>query len=44
MRPIKISYDPEKSERNLRECGLAFERAREFDFAAAQVEIDSRCD
>ncbi|MGB7136324.1 MAG: BrnA antitoxin family protein [Acidobacteriaceae bacterium] len=29
---MKIEYDPRKNERNLRERGLSFERAAEFDF------------
>ena len=30
-----IAYDPAKNERNIRERGLSFERAADFDFATA---------
>jgi hypothetical protein len=30
-----ISYDPTKNDRNLKERGLSFERAADFDFATA---------
>jgi uncharacterized DUF497 family protein len=30
-----IAYDPVKNERNIRERGLSFERAADFDFATA---------
>ncbi|MGA3034485.1 MAG: BrnT family toxin [Terracidiphilus sp.] len=30
-----ISYDPAKNERNVRERGLSFERAADFDFSTA---------
>jgi uncharacterized DUF497 family protein len=30
-----ISYDPAKNERNIRERGLSFERAADFDFETA---------
>lgn len=30
-----ISYDPAKNERNIRERGLSFERAADFDFSTA---------
>jgi uncharacterized DUF497 family protein len=32
---VEITYDPRKSERNLRERGLCFDQAAEFDFASA---------
>ena len=32
---MEITYDPRKSERNLRERNLGFEQAAEFDFASA---------
>jgi uncharacterized DUF497 family protein len=32
---VKIEYDPAKNERNIRERGLSFDRAAEFDFATA---------
>ena len=39
---MKITYDPAKSERNIRERGLSFERAREFDFGTATVWDEER--
>jgi len=41
---VKISYDPAKNERNVRERGLSFERAAEFDFVAAVTVEDKRRD
>ena len=41
---MKIEYDPGKNERNIRERGLSFERAREFDFATAVTVEDKRLD
>jgi len=32
---VKIEYDPAKNARNVRERGLSFERAAEFDFGTA---------
>jgi uncharacterized DUF497 family protein len=32
---VAISYDPAKNERNVRERGLSFERAADFDFTTA---------
>ena len=32
---MEITFDPRKSERNLRERNLGFEQAAEFDFASA---------
>jgi hypothetical protein len=32
---VEITFDPRKSERNLRERNLSFEQAIEFDFASA---------
>jgi uncharacterized DUF497 family protein len=32
---IGITYDPVKNERNIRERGLSFDRAAEFDFGTA---------
>lgn len=39
---MKIEFDPAKSERNIRERGLSFERAAEFDFATATVWSEQR--
>ncbi len=41
---MKIVYDPVKSERNIRERGLSFERAADFDFGTALFLIDDRRD
>jgi len=32
---VDVEYDPAKNEKNIRERGLSFERAREFDFVTA---------
>lgn len=37
-----IEFDPDKNERNVRERGLWFERAGEFDFESAFVIGDDR--
>lgn len=39
---MKIDFDPAKNEKNIRERGLSFERAGDFDFAAAVVRLDVR--
>ena len=39
---MKISFDPDKSERNIVERGLPFERAADFDFEAAKFWQDLR--
>ncbi len=39
---MRISFDPQKNERNLRERGLSFEAASEFDFRSALVLVDDR--
>ena len=41
---MKLSYDPAKSERNERDRGLSFERARDFDFETAKFWEDDRQD
>ena len=35
---MKIAYDPAKNEKNIRERGLSFDRARDFDFESARLE------
>jgi uncharacterized protein len=40
---VQIEFDPAKSERNLRERGLSFERAADFDFETAVYLEDDRC-
>ena len=37
-----IAYDPAKNERNIRERGLSFERAADFDFETALIADYSR--
>jgi uncharacterized protein len=39
---VHISFDSAKNERNVRERGLSFEQAIEFEFETALVEVDSR--
>ena len=39
---MDITYDPAKNERNIRERGLSFEFARNFDFGTAVQSVDSR--
>jgi hypothetical protein len=39
---VAISYDPAKNERNIRERGLSFERAAEFDFSTAVFHTELR--
>jgi len=41
---VDITYDPTKSERNISERGLSFERASDFDFGTAVQSIDTRRD
>jgi uncharacterized DUF497 family protein len=39
---MAITYDPAKNERNIRERGLSFERAADFDFATAVFNTEAR--
>ena len=39
---VHISFDPDKNRRNVRERGLSFELASEFEFESAHVQADSR--
>jgi len=39
-----VAYDPAKNERNIRERGLSFERAADFDFETALIADYSRHD
>ena len=41
---MDITYDPAKNRRNIRERQLSFERAADFNFATAVIEIDHRRD
>jgi hypothetical protein len=39
-----ISFDPAKSQRNLRERGISFQRARLFEWSSALIVEDTRRD
>ena len=39
---MRITFDPAKNEKNIRERGLQFDRAREFQFATAEIESEYR--
>jgi uncharacterized protein len=39
---VAITYDPVKNERNIRERGLPFDRAEDFDFATAHFYTEVR--
>jgi len=41
---MEVGFDPAKSERNIRERGLSFELAGEFDFETALYQTDIRRD
>lgn len=41
---MEIEFDPAKSEKNIRERGLSFERAADLDFETAVFRIDDRRD
>jgi uncharacterized protein len=41
---VEITFDPRKSERNLRERGLSFEMASDFDLSSAIFRADTRRD
>lgn len=41
---MKIAFDPAKNERNIRQRGLSFELAEDFDFENAMYLEDSRKD
>jgi uncharacterized DUF497 family protein len=41
---VEITFDPRKSERNLRERGLGFEMVSDFDLNSATFRIDTRKD
>jgi len=42
MSIVKIDYDPKKNEKNIRERGLSFDRADEFDFTTASFFLVER--
>ena len=39
---MRITFDQKKNEQNIRERGLLFELAAEFEFKTAYIETDSR--
>lgn len=39
---MRIRFDPAKNERNVRDRGLSFERAADFDFSSALIAVDDR--
>ena len=39
---MQIEFDPFKNERNIRERGLSFERAADFDFETATILTEER--
>jgi len=39
---VRISYDPAKNERNVRQRGLSFDSAADFDLENALIVIDER--
>lgn len=41
---VRVSYDPAKNERNVRERGLSFDEAANFEFESALVFVDARHD
>jgi uncharacterized DUF497 family protein len=41
---VRIFYDPAKSQRNIRDRGLSFETAAEFDLESALYAVDDRHD
>lgn len=41
---MEVSYDPAKSDKNVQERGLSFDRAQDFDFETAKFWVDDRRD
>lgn len=41
---MKIEFDPEKNEKNIRDRGINFELAADFDLATAKIWPDTRRD
>jgi uncharacterized protein len=39
---VRVHFDPAKNERNIRDRGLSFESAADFDFESALVFVDDR--
>lgn len=44
LKTVRISYDPAKNQRNIRDRGLSFDTAAEFDFESALYAVDHRHD
>lgn len=42
IKPLELSFDPAKDERNIAERGLSFAQAADFDFASALFWLDTR--
>lgn len=41
---VEVTFDQAKSDKNIRERGLSFERAGKFDFLTAVYSVDARRD
>jgi uncharacterized DUF497 family protein len=41
---VGITYDPDKNEKNIRERGISFDRAADFEWSGALVVEDTRKD
>lgn len=41
---MRITYDPAKNQRNIKERGLPFDQAADFDFESALIHVDQRFD
>jgi uncharacterized protein len=39
---VRITFDPTKNAKNIRDRGLSFDRARDFEFGTAQIESEYR--
>jgi len=39
---VRITFDPAKNEKNVRERGLSFDRAVDFDFGTAEIKSEYR--
>ena len=39
---MRVAYDPAKNERNIRDRGLSFDAAADFDFEHAMFHVDDR--
>ena len=41
---MEVTYDPSKSEANIRKHGVSFDMVRGFDFETALIDLDDRDD